>query len=94
MEHCYEDTDLCWDADECHDADCNGGNCRAIKAQLLYQRKRNQFMRDTLLKHQLLHNETLGERTIKGLIEYFRADYYAKNKEIIVLENKHLNQTL
>ena len=75
MQHCYEDTDLCWDADDCHVEHCDSGNCQAIKAQLLYQRKRNQFMRDTLLKHRLLHNETLGERTIKGLIEYFRAKY-------------------
>ena len=88
MEHCYEDTDLCWDADECYDADCNGGNCRAIKNQLLYQRKRNQFIRNALLKKPLKPAE------IQTLIAQFRADYYAKNKEIIVLENKHLNQML
>jgi len=71
MEHCIEDTDLCWDADECHAEYCNGGNCRAIKEQLLYQRKRNQHIRNMLTS-----GIPSDKDTITAMVKQFRGDYY------------------
>jgi hypothetical protein len=73
MEHCYEDTDYTWDADECQDVNCSAGNCKSIREQLIYQRKRNEYIRKLLIS-----GLPSDKDTITAMIKQFRIDCFRK----------------
>lgn len=71
----YEDDDLSWANDDCPDANCSSGNCRAIKERLRYQRLRNRFIREMNACHRACFNDGLSQEDINGMILKFKAQY-------------------
>jgi hypothetical protein len=79
MEFCNEEDDMTWDSDDCVNPLCCSGYCNAIRAQLQYQRSRNQFVRSELLKAES-QRDTLTQHQIQELIKGFRLTYKILNK--------------